>query len=127
VEAELEVALPLTPLAPRAARRAVDELATGLPGEVIEDLRLLVSELVTNSVRHAGLSEHETVQLHISRTDDCIRVEVIDPGEGFDADDDPLPRAAGGGMGLYLVRRLAHRWGVVRNTLTRVWFEIRLA
>ena len=123
----MEVALPLTPLAPRAARRAVDELTGDLPSEVVDDLRLLVSELVTNSVRHAGLSDEHTVQLRIARSDSCVRVEVVDPGDGFDSDPEPLPRATGGGMGLFLVRRLAHRWGVARNNLTRVWFEIRLA
>jgi anti-sigma regulatory factor (Ser/Thr protein kinase) len=123
----MELALPLTPLAPSAARRAVEELTDDLPAMVVEDVRLLVSELVTNSVRHAGLSASDTIQLRVVRTEDAVRVEVIDPGGGFDADYEPLPRAGGGGIGLYMVRQLAHRWGVARNHLTRVWFEIRLA
>jgi anti-sigma regulatory factor (Ser/Thr protein kinase) len=52
-------------------------------------------------------------------------VEVTDRGKGFDPELVPPPRRSGiGGWGLYLVDRLADRWGVDGDRATRVWFEI---
>lgn len=93
-------------------------------------LRLLVSELVTNSVRHAAASRRP-VGLHVRIATATIRVEVRDGGGGFDPGT-PRPRsgeeAAGyGGYGLFLVERMASRWGVERDDGTLVWFELDLA
>ena len=84
-------------------------------------MRLLVSELVTNAVRHAG---GEVVRLVVRHADGRLRVEVHDPGRGFELRepaDDPV-RASG--WGLVLVDELADRWGVDSTPATRVWFEI---
>jgi anti-sigma regulatory factor (Ser/Thr protein kinase) len=93
----------------------------------MEDVRLLVSELVTNSVRHAGTTEGDHVELDVRLKGDTLLVQVGDAGDGFD----PRPRQAemtkAGGWGLYLVEKLSDRWGVARNHLTRVWFEIDLS
>jgi anti-sigma regulatory factor (Ser/Thr protein kinase) len=88
------------------------------------DVRLLVSELVTNSVRHSGSGPPESVGLDVAVDSDTIRVEVRDPGSGFEPRARDVDRNRPGGWGLYLVDRLADRWGVVRNHFTRVWFEI---
>jgi anti-sigma regulatory factor (Ser/Thr protein kinase) len=94
---------------------------------VMEDVRLLVSELVTNSVRHADTQEGDRVELEVSVERDTLYVQVADTGPGFE----PRPRRTGrstpGGWGLFLVEKLSDRWGVARNSLTRVWFEIDLA
>jgi anti-sigma regulatory factor (Ser/Thr protein kinase) len=91
----------------------------------MNDVRLLVSELVTNSVRHSeGASTGAPVTLEVAVSDGTLRVEVTDRGRGFE----PQPREPGqskaSGWGLYLVDHLADRWGVMRNHITRVWFEI---
>ena len=108
------------------ARNALFPVERAVDADLMADVRLLVSELVTNSVRHSGAAPPDPVGLEVELDSETIRVEVSDSGSGFD----PLPRDADrsrpGGWGLYLVDRLADRWGVARNSLTRVWFEIDL-
>jgi anti-sigma regulatory factor (Ser/Thr protein kinase) len=88
-------------------------------------LRLLVSELVTNSVRHVVGSTRPVV-LAVQIGARAIRVEVHDGGAGFEPGT-PVPRGAEGGFGLFLVERMASRWGVDTGDGTRVWFELDLA
>jgi anti-sigma regulatory factor (Ser/Thr protein kinase) len=112
------------PEAAAGARAALIPLERRIAPELMDDVRLLVSELVTNSVRHSDIVASEHVQLDVAVDSSRIRVEVWDSGIGFE----PHPRRPGqskdGGWGLYLVDRLADRWGVFRDRLTRVWFEI---
>ena len=101
------------------ARRQLDPLEGELDAEQLEMLRLLVSEMVTNSIRHAKGAEAVDIRLWLGRR--SIRLEVEDRGPGFRP-----PRAAptsGGGWGLVLVDRLARRWGV-RSQPTTVWLEL---
>jgi anti-sigma regulatory factor (Ser/Thr protein kinase) len=122
--ASMRLELMSGPGAVPAARRAIAGLAGHLGIGTLGDLRLLVSELVTNSVRHAGLESNDAIGLEISVSPQRVRVEVIDVGPGFDRRA-PEPRAdRTGGYGLFLVDRLADRWGVVSDEVTRVWFEI---
>jgi anti-sigma regulatory factor (Ser/Thr protein kinase) len=117
----IDVELPSTSAAPARARGALDRIASRLAPDRLRDVRLLVSELVTNAVRHAG---GDVVRLIVALRGGVLRVEVHDPGHGFvvkDAPDDPL-RASG--WGLVLVGELADRWGVDGAPRTRVWFEI---
>ena len=87
-------------------------------------MRLLVSELVTNSVRHSGSPVGSKVELAVSASSNTIRVEVADAGRGFEPTPRSTSRTEAGGWGLHLVDRLAHRWGVDRRDRVRVWFEI---
>ncbi|MEA2125285.1 MAG: serine/threonine-protein kinase RsbW [Solirubrobacteraceae bacterium] len=110
-----------------AARHGVDQLADQLGEEQLGDVRLLVSELVTNSLRHADLGPEDSIVLNVSVDDAIVRVEVADPGKGFDLDgraDDPQTVE---GWGLYLVSTLSDRWGVQRTDIgiaNVVWFEL---
>jgi anti-sigma regulatory factor (Ser/Thr protein kinase) len=101
------------------ARHALDHLRPSLDPQTIDGARLLISELVTNSIVHGA---GETVTLIVD--DDVpgtVRCEVIDQGDGF------VPRGrqdrAIGGWGLSLVDQLATTWGV-REGSTHVWFEL---
>jgi anti-sigma regulatory factor (Ser/Thr protein kinase) len=106
-----------------AARNALDGLSGLLERTVWEDLRLLVTELVTNGVRHG--SERGPVTVGVAVTDDQVRVEVSDSGRGFNPPEAPMPRADGsGGWGLQLVDRVASAWGVDVQGTTCVWFEL---
>ena len=120
----IDLKLRPTPGAVPDARRALDALDEKVSARTLEDLRLLVSELVTNSVRHAGLKEMQTIELKVKLLPETVRVEVNDQGTGFE----PTPRSASSedqsGWGLYLVSRLADRWGVSSDGVTRVWFEL---
>jgi anti-sigma regulatory factor (Ser/Thr protein kinase) len=113
------------------ARHQVDQLADRLGEEQLGDVRLLVSELVTNSLRHAQLAPDESITLNVNLDDRLIRVEVTDPGRGFELDGHPGDPDTVEGWGLYLVETLADRWGVERSpqgTANVVWFELdRLA
>jgi anti-sigma regulatory factor (Ser/Thr protein kinase) len=120
----IDLKLRPTPGAVPDARRALDALDEEVSARTLEDLRLLVSELVTNSVRHAGLEKMQTIELKVKLLPDTVRVEVNDQGTGFT----PTPRndrsEDQSGWGLYLVSRLADRWGVSSDGVTRVWFEL---
>lgn len=115
------------PRCPAEARTSLMPLADSLPAKVYLDLSLLVSELVTNSVRHARLRPRDLIRLRIETSDRVIRLEVSDPGGGFSADlPEPAPRGPGG-WGLFLTERLADRWGVDREGgWTTVWLEVDL-
>jgi len=121
---ELSVRFERGPSAASAARNALLALERKLDSRVLDDIRLLVSELVTNAVRHAEGCGDGQVGLDVTIESSRVRVEVADTGEGFEPQprDDEMSRP--GGWGLYLVDRIADRWGVVRNRMNRVWFEI---
>jgi anti-sigma regulatory factor (Ser/Thr protein kinase) len=109
------------PEAVSVARHSLNTFQGDLGHELFEDMRLLVSELVTNSVRHARVS---SVTLEVSVGSELVRCCVTDPGPGFEAsergpDDDPAS-----GWGLFLVEQLSDRWGVDLSGGTSVWFEI---
>jgi len=117
----LSVDIPRDPTAPAAARRAVEGLADRIDESMVPDVKLLVSELVSNSVKYGGDGQ-VTLQI-TTRGPRRLRVEVIDKGAGFVplARDRPMTEA--GGWGLHLVQTLSDRWGV-REGSTLVWFEI---
>ena len=116
-------------LVPEAASRARtvvnDELGRAVSARVLEDATLLVSELVTNAVRHAPRAGIPEVELRLELDPERIRVVVSDPGAGFVADPPRQPVATeSSGWGLYLVDRIADRWGVISEDRSEVWFEI---
>ncbi len=111
------------PDAAATARGALARLRADLDPPLMETLRLLVTELVTNSVKHARA---DTVSLIVTVKDTSVRTEVRDEGPGFDPSTTGAPGNDRGGWGLFLVERLADRWGTARDaTGTRVWFELR--
>lgn len=112
------------PTAAASARNALLALDGRVEEGLLADVRLLVSELVTNSVRHSGARAGDTVQMQVQVTPSTVRVEVADGGRGFEPTPRDADRSRPGGWGLYLVNDLADRWGVARNHLTRVWFEM---
>lgn len=108
-----------------AARHSLDRFEGVLPTEKLENVRLVVSELVTNSVRHAGLSPDEQISLTVMISDGSVRGRVCDPGPGFEKPSEPRPRTdLSGGWGLPIVERISDRWWVERNGCACVWFEI---
>ena len=91
-------------------------------------LLLLVSELVSNSVRHAGMSPDERIRLRARADDACAYVEVCDAGRSGQVPQKRAPQPEvlePGGLGLVLVDEMADRWGVRRHEdQTCVWFEL---
>jgi anti-sigma regulatory factor (Ser/Thr protein kinase) len=116
--------LPADVNAPGAARRLLDRLSGHVDEDVLQRCRLVVTETVTNSVKHAGLGPSEPVQLQVTVRPRCLRAEVRDDGRGFDpAALKPPLAATSGAWGLWLVDRLTDRWGVDFSHSTRVWAE----
>jgi anti-sigma regulatory factor (Ser/Thr protein kinase) len=119
-----EVDLARDPDSAAEARRALSEVSDHLTPRRLEDARLLVSELVTNAIRHAGLGAEQTIKLVLVAGERALRIEVCDPGQGFEMTEPAPDPARPSGWGLYLVRELSDRWGVERSVETRVWFEL---
>ena len=113
--------------APAAARRALDGFGGHLEQDVIERSALVVTEVVTNSVTHAGLTGAQPIGLNIQVLPGCLRIEVTDEGtQGFDpvvALPDP---GQDSGRGFWVIDQLTDRWGVNFTSSTHVWCEFDL-
>ncbi|WP_321167669.1 ATP-binding protein [Baekduia soli] len=100
----------------------MDALVPHVPEPVAHQARLLLSELVTNAVRH-GRGPAVRVLLDASAGDGTLRCEIVDEGDGFVPTARTRPATEPGGWGLHLVEALSRRWGV-REGSTHVWFEL---
>jgi anti-sigma regulatory factor (Ser/Thr protein kinase) len=117
----LDVDIPRDTKAPWHARRAVERLGPAIDPDVRPDVLLLVSELVTNSVKYG---DEGALRLQIdAEAPGEVRVEVVDQGGGFVPAARDRPLGEPGGWGLHLVEALTDRWGVYEGS-THVWFEI---
>jgi anti-sigma regulatory factor (Ser/Thr protein kinase) len=114
---EMLLALEPRPESARLARRALH--AHGLHEDIEHTVTLLATEIVGNSVRHAELRPDQRIVFFARLNEDFARVEVADPGMGFD------PKTVETeGYGLKLLATLAARWGVDVSKGCRVWFEV---
>jgi anti-sigma regulatory factor (Ser/Thr protein kinase) len=112
---------------PQARRLACDLAAPYLDATQYKAFELVVTEVVSNAVRHGG-APGDQIRLAITPKDGYMCVQVTDSGPGlvprpgaFESDDD-------GGFGLFIVEQLTRRWGVTReDKKTRVWFELDFA
>lgn len=104
---------------PRARRFARDSL-THLGDDTLAAVELMVSELTTNSIKHARSAFTLTIRVMPGE----LRVEVQDHGPGTPVLVSPTPTDPSG-RGLQIVNTLSSRWG---QDLTRdgklVWFEL---
>ena len=112
------------PYAVTAARLALADIDSQLDASTAFDVRLLVSELVTNSVQHASVSAEDSIRLTVDIGDDGVRVQVFDEGPGFERPDATPDMGTDRGWGFFLVNQIADRWGVERARGNCVWFEI---
>ena len=118
---ELSFELAGGPYAVTAARLALAEIDDDLDESQAFDVRLLVSELVTNSVQHAKVGPDDSIRLRLAIGGESVRVEIADDGPGFDPPPDTGDTERERGWGLFFVAQLASRWGVDADC---VWFEI---
>lgn len=109
------------------ARRVVvlDLSARGLGEAIIDEVELVLSELVANSLRHASPLGDGTLRVHWKAKNDVVEIEVSDGGgQTTPAVRRPAPWAPSG-RGLRIVRSLAHEWGVVEERgMVTVWAAI---
>ncbi len=114
--------------APGRARAAISGQleAAGVDGSLGQTIVLLVSEVVSNAVRHSNGPPDAPIGFEADIDDERVRVVVTDAGSGFT----PRPRdpeRPGEGYGLFLLEKAATRWGVEGDGTTTVWFELQLA
>src|SRR3954453_13414151 len=123
MESDMSFELAGGPYAVTAARLALADLESQLDTSVAFDVRLLVSELVTNSVQHAAVAAEDSILLEVAIGDERVRVPARAEAPGFEPPSPPPPEDADAGWGLFLVEQLADSWGVGDGG-TGVWFEI---
>ncbi len=114
--------------APSQARHWAGWVSDYLPKRRADDALLMLTELVTNSVLHAGLSPGDPIHVTGRVAEDAVRITVCDCGTGFEMEgapslpDDDTP----GGRGLWIVNRLADRL-LVDGAGGKVVFELARA
>jgi anti-sigma regulatory factor (Ser/Thr protein kinase) len=123
----LDAVIPAGIEAPRKARRLLQDVLPQLPAAQADDVKLMVNELVTNSVKHASVAPGAPIRVHIEIEGDALRGEVSDQGVGFRIRPMARERTGESGYGLRLVQEMADRWGLNVRDGTCVWFEIDLA
>jgi anti-sigma regulatory factor (Ser/Thr protein kinase) len=111
--------------APAIARSAVSEqlFSMGVDGSVGQTVVLLVSEVVSNAVRHSLGPSDAPIALEATITERSVRIAVTDAGEGFTPRQRD-PQRLDEGYGLYLLDKAATSWGVEGDGATTVWFEL---
>ena len=99
---------------------AIQQYLTGdVTQDELSDVRLIMSELVTNAVVHG----EGAITLRLTVEGELIRGEVVDGGAGFEREIRERGTDEIGGRGLLLVASLAQRWGVHEGS-SHVWFEL---
>jgi anti-sigma regulatory factor (Ser/Thr protein kinase) len=122
----VEVVLALDARAPGAARSLVVQCLEGrVLASAVDSAQLVMSELVTNSLRHGGAPMDEVV-VSVELMPAWLRVGVRDSGSNAVIAVQPPNLEAGGGFGLNLVQMLSERWGVERLAAggTQVWAQL---
>jgi anti-sigma regulatory factor (Ser/Thr protein kinase) len=113
--------LALSAHAPKQVRDSFDGYRGSIDEALLDDLRILSSELVTNAVQHSGRPEGDPIEVTTTVGQTLIRVEVTDSGNGIE----PLqPRSTNPPSGLGYVALLSDRWSSSITHSFRVWFEI---
>lgn len=108
---------------PMARSMASDAVADSLQPTERDSFVLLVSELVSNAIRHAPPEPDGRIVLKLDVDNGTARAAVIDGGRRFDFEQatfDPMTPH----FGLMLVDQLANRWGLSLDGEKAVWFEI---
>ncbi|MEA2309084.1 MAG: hypothetical protein QOI65_1370 [Thermoleophilaceae bacterium] len=122
---KLSIRFPREPDSVPAARAALAEFEEHVGASRLYDASLCLSELVTNAIQHPDTESGDELELELRLTGDALRVQVVDPGGGFQ----PGPPTEGDerGWGLFIVDQLSARWGTEPGERTVIWFEIERA
>jgi hypothetical protein len=121
----LEAMLPAGPGAPATARAALTRWLTGqVPGEVLDNARLLASELVTNRLGQVDRPMDASLRVAAQLRHGALRVDVRDPESLGEPAARALDRPSSNGFEFDLVKLLATRWGVDHTSGTHLWFEM---
>ena len=122
----MEHRLPHTEAAPQMARGLARDFVSGrLASERADDFILMLSEIVSNAVRYGGPEDDGRIGFQLKAEGGVVRAVVSDGGPAFgDADAEKIARAGASHLGLFLVGKLADRWGRELDGRKAVWFEV---
>src|SRR5437660_2184267 len=110
----------------RAALTAsLDLFSEVLDEQRLDDLRLLTSELVSNSVRHGGSVPQRPIRVRVSVMDTHVRVSVVDSGPGFAVPQEPGLTGVDGGWGPIVTEPIADLRRTDGESPATVWFQLR--
>ena len=126
LDGALQLEIPSSVQAPARARRAIEALSGSLDSTLVEQLKLLATELVTNSCRHAA-AKGDPIGVVLAMDEQVVRLTVTDTGPGFAVPDGVAEPDDESGRGLFIVDALADRWGVDDAAGSCVWIEMSLA
>jgi anti-sigma regulatory factor (Ser/Thr protein kinase) len=116
------VSLPADARSVAAARRLLRTALNGHQPAAVEDAILMISELVTNAVRHT----RDVLLVLVTIHDDTLRVDVSDDNPTVPVTPDPEHDATSG-RGLRIVQALADHWGITPTADGKtIWFEINV-
>ena len=124
--AHIRFTLPAKTVAPSIARGTLDPLQRRLSEDTYYTVQLLVTELITNSLRHAEFTDQDAIDIQIDINDSRTRVSVCDPGGGGKPRLVEQDLESTGGRGLFLVDAMSDNLGVKTNHRTCVWFELAI-
>ena len=121
----LHIEIPSTVESLADARRALETLKAGR--RALNDAKLLLTELLTNSIKHSGLRAGDPIEIDARCRNNVLRVDVHDRSRApanakFAGTIRPDPGAESG-WGLFIIQRIASRWG---NRPGHYWFEVPL-
>jgi anti-sigma regulatory factor (Ser/Thr protein kinase) len=122
----LTESIPCDASAPSRARKVIAQTYRDLDDATLDDVELLTTELVTNSVRHDCAEPDARVELLIKQEGSLLRVGVKDGGSDLKPEVGDPSLASEGGRGLMLVEALADDWGAETNDGLLTWFSIDL-
>lgn len=120
---EVRGEIPNAPEAAAQARRLLDPFVSRIPEDVLDDARLVLSELVTNSYKHAGSPEGTLIHITLRESQDRLRLEVVDRSI-FDPTPETTEELRSTKWGLLVVERVADDWG--RISEGGIWAEFQL-
>lgn len=116
--------LPHDPTSAATARsKMIDELSSVLDPPRVDEIRLMVTELVSNAVRHAPPEPDGTIVLVIEREPTLVRIVVRDGGTHIDPNDLTFDTGEGH-FGLRVIDTLADQWGFSIDGDKGVWCEV---
>jgi anti-sigma regulatory factor (Ser/Thr protein kinase) len=117
---EIRKEVPNGPEAAAQARRLLDPLESRIPEATLVDARIVLSEIVSNSYKHAGNPPGAPIEVTVTDSPDRLRLEILDRSI-FDPTPESIEELRAAKWGLHIVDLLADEWG--RITEGGIWAE----
>jgi two-component sensor histidine kinase len=117
----IQRSLAVGPSAPSEARKLVHDIQLG--DDARASVELIVSELVTNTVRHGSDGPGGKLSVTLRREGERVSGVVCGRGPAFTWVEHDPELEEPGGLGLMIVDRVSARWGIKRNSNVCVWVE----